>query len=133
MFLICFQPEKPKSIIAGIVHFSTSQIAHILLNFFWEWTFLLPDVAIYPWRISMHIWIKYLLLSLLKKWSFPLRIFSENVTKSARMVTFTGEILNEKLNFLCSVWYFMLVTVMLCESLWRISRDIKKCRCINRI
>ena len=32
-----------------------------------------------------------------KKWSFPLRISSVNVT-------FTEEILNRKLHFLCSVW-----------------------------
>ena len=40
-----------------------------------------------------------------KKWSFPLRISSVNVTKSqfpANLVTFTEEILNEKLKFLCS-------------------------------
>ena len=34
-----------------------------------------------------------------KKWSFPLKISSVNVTKSA----FTDEILNGKLHFLCSV------------------------------
>ena len=41
-----------------------------------------------------------------KKWSFPLSISSENVTKSAGncwFVTFTEEILNGKLHFLCSV------------------------------
>ena len=42
-----------------------------------------------------------------KKSSFPLRISSVNVTKSAvssyQMVTFTEEILNGKLHFLCSV------------------------------
>ena len=38
-----------------------------------------------------------------KKWSFPLRIFSLNVAKSAAdLVTFTEEILNGKLNFLSS-------------------------------
>ena len=46
-------------------------------------------------------------LTLHKKWSFPLRISSVNVTKSAQktadLVTFTGEILNGKLHFLCSV------------------------------
>ena len=39
------------------------------------------------------------------KWSFPLRIYSVNVTKSAEkwyLVTFTEEILNEKLHF-CAV------------------------------
>ena len=38
--------------------------------------------------------------SLHKKWSFPLQTSSVNVTKSA--VTFTEEICNEKLHFLCS-------------------------------
>ena len=40
-----------------------------------------------------------------KNWSFPLRISSVNVTKSAvpaDLVTFTEEILNGKLHFLCS-------------------------------
>ena len=40
-----------------------------------------------------------------KKRSFPLRISSVNVIKSAEpadLVTFTEEILNEKLHFLCS-------------------------------
>ena len=40
-----------------------------------------------------------------KNESFPLRIYSVNVTKSARncgLVTFTEEILNGKLHFLCS-------------------------------
>ena len=42
-----------------------------------------------------------------KKCSFSLRISSVNVTKSAvfcGLVTFTEEIFNEKLHFLCSVW-----------------------------
>ena len=42
-----------------------------------------------------------------KNWSFPLRISSVNVTKSAgnhrKLVTFTEEILNGKLYFLCSM------------------------------
>ena len=45
-------------------------------------------------------------LTLHKKWSFQLRIFSINVSKSARtadLVTFTEEILIGKLQFLCSV------------------------------
>ena len=53
------------------------------------------------------------LFSLHKKWSFPLRISSVNVTKSAffcrfpafpafSAVTFTEEILNGKLHFLCN-------------------------------
>ena len=43
---------------------------------------------------------------LYKKWSFPLRIFSVNVTKPADpadLFTFTEELLNGKLHFLCSV------------------------------
>ena len=43
--------------------------------------------------------------SLHKKWNFPLRCFSVNVTKSAvssRFDTFTELILNEKLHLLCS-------------------------------
>ena len=53
-------------------------------------------------------------VTLPKKWSFPLKISSANVTKStgscgfrpqvpADFVTFTEEILNGKLHFLCSV------------------------------
>ena len=42
-----------------------------------------------------------------QKLSFPLRIYSVNVTKSA--VSFTEEILNEKLDFLCSVNYFRIL------------------------
>ena len=45
--------------------------------------------------------------SLHKKWGFPLSISSLNVTKSAGncdLVTFTEEILNGKLHFLCSDW-----------------------------
>ena len=47
--------------------------------------------------------------SLHKKWSFPLRISSANVTKSAvyfgfgHIYSFTEEIFNGKLHFLCSV------------------------------
>ena len=43
-------------------------------------------------------------VSLQKKWSFPLRFSSVNVTKPqfpAYLVTFTEEILNGKFNFLC--------------------------------
>ena len=42
-----------------------------------------------------------------KKWSFRSRISSVNVTKSG-LVTFTPEILNGKLHFLCTVWYNMI-------------------------
>ena len=47
-----------------------------------------------------------MLIALHKKWSFPLRISSVNMTKSTGncgLVTFTEEILNGKLHFLCSV------------------------------
>ena len=46
---------------------------------------------------------KHRMVALHKKWSFPLRISSVNVTKSATtdLVTFTEEILNGKLHFLC--------------------------------
>ena len=41
-----------------------------------------------------------------QKWSFPLRISSVNVTKSAvtDLVGFTEEIFNAKLHLLCSVY-----------------------------
>ena len=39
-----------------------------------------------------------------KKWSFPWRISSVNVTKSAGNFTFTEENLNRKLYFLCSIY-----------------------------
>ena len=37
-----------------------------------------------------------------KKWNFPLRISSVDPKETADLVTFTEEILNAKLNFLCS-------------------------------
>ena len=51
------------------------------------------------------------LLSLHKKWSFSLTIFLVNVT-------FTEEILNGKLQFLCSVFFFsaVLVSILILES-----------------
>ena len=45
-------------------------------------------------------------LTLHKKWSFPLRISSANILipqETGDLVTFTEEILNRKLHFLCSV------------------------------
>ena len=45
----------------------------------------------------------YALATLHRKLSFPLRLPSVNVTKSA--VSFTEEILNEKLCYLCSVTF----------------------------
>ena len=45
-----------------------------------------------------------------KKWSFPLSIFSVNVTKSAgNWRTFTEELLNRKPHFLCSECIFRFV------------------------
>ena len=63
----------------------------------------------------LSVKVKIVTITLHKKWSFPLRIFSVNVTKPqfphiywrnpdpADFLTFTEEILNEKLHFLCSV------------------------------
>ena len=53
---------------------------------------------------------KYLFahITLHKKWSFPLRISTVNVSKfaeTADLVTFTKEILNVKLRFLCSITF----------------------------
>ena len=39
-----------------------------------------------------------------QKWSFPLIISLVNVTKSTGLITFTEEILNRKLYFLCIEW-----------------------------
>ena len=48
---------------------------------------------------------QFLQVVLHKKWSFPLRIFSVNVTKFAvsDLVTFTEEIYNGKVHILCNV------------------------------
>ena len=54
---------------------------------------------------QMHFLKHFCEETLYKKWSFPLRIFLLNVTKSAGncgLATFTEEILNRKLHFLCS-------------------------------
>ena len=71
--------------------------------------------AQWPRRINIiHIWGLFRSLPknycgdffTAQKWSFPLRISSVNVTKSAEncgLVTLTEEILNGKLHFLCSV------------------------------
>ena len=40
--------------------------------------------------------------SLHKKWNFPLKISSVNVQETADLITFTEELLNGKLHFLCS-------------------------------
>ena len=61
------------------------------------------------WKVKnviAQLWERLQLLTLHKKLSFPLRISSVNVTKSAGtvdLVTLSEEILNRKLHFLCSV------------------------------
>ena len=70
--------------------------------------------------------------SLHKKWSFLLRTSSVNVTKSVTqetvdLVTFTEEIVNGKLPFLCNGWTFIWIThsfsLSLCLSLGILSRS----------
>ena len=50
-----------------------------------------------------------------EKWSFPLKISSARVTKSAKktadLVAFTEEILNEKLPFLCTVLCYKVIFI----------------------
>ena len=74
-------------------------------NFFGEWytvsKFLTFWLKIF-WSLDQMIYLKIMN----KNWSFPLRISSVNVTKSAvpaDLVTFIEEILNGKLHFLCSL------------------------------
>ena len=56
-------------------------------------------------------------LTLHKKWSFPWRISSVNVIKSAgNLVTFTDEILNGKLHFLCSAKYAEYINCSYCKE-----------------
>ena len=67
----------------------------------------------YSQKVIMQVLVSSLMLyltrwkfTLHKKWSFPLRISSINLTKSAGncdLVTFTEEILHGKFHFLCSV------------------------------
>ena len=60
-----------------------------------------------------------LILTLHKKWWFPLMISLVNVTKfqkTADLVTFTEEILNGKLHFLCSVKNITLMKTILKEA-----------------
>ena len=56
-----------------------------------------------------------------KKWSFPLRISSVNVTKSAVLVSFTEETLNGKLHFLCSAIHPCVLWRTLNFIIWRAS------------
>ena len=53
---------------------------------------------------SEYIFLTESGISLNKKWNFPLRISPVNMTGNCGLVTFTVEILNGKLNFLCSVY-----------------------------
>ena len=56
-------------------------------------------------RKNLHSSTNFMKKTLLKKWSFPLRISSVNVTKSAVSCGFDHtyeDILNGKLHFLCS-------------------------------
>ena len=58
-------------------------------------------------------------LPLHEKWSFPLRISSVNVTKSTVpccLATFTEEILNGELHFLCSVRAFVSLCICLLHA-----------------
>ena len=60
---------------------------------------------------------------LLRKRSFPLRISSVNVTP-ADLVTFTEEILNGKLHFLCSVRLLLKYLFLRMPSLIRFNTSI---------
>ena len=64
-------------------------------------------------RFIYSFWSSY--HSLHKKWSFPLRISSVNVTKSAVLCTFTEEILNGKLHF-CAVIPLCLSSTPICRK-----------------
>ena len=81
---------------------------------------------------SLHI-------SLNKKWSFPLRISSVNVTKSAVSCrfTFTEDIFNGKLHFLCSVfwpfWQSIMMMMMNCFVYgWRMKESGQNCKISSR-
>ena len=66
--------------------------------------------------IGHKVW---LILTLHKKWWFPLMISLVNVTKfqkTADLVTFTEEILNGKLHFLCSAKNITLMKTILKEA-----------------
>ena len=62
------------------------------------------DLTCYDQIDSRGIDEGFLACNTAQKWSFPLRIFSVNVTKSARNFEFghTKKILNGKRHFLCS-------------------------------
>ena len=69
------------------------------------------------WAISISI-------TLYKKWGFPLRISSVNVTKSAvscDLVTFTEKILNRKLYFFVLCNFNMMKGLVTFDSSWTIT------------
>ena len=81
-------------------HFSS------IFRFYNSWKFQKTKVSIgLKWINSALIETYWYLTYCTKTWSFPLRISSVNMTKSADadLVTFTEEIFNVKLHFLCSV------------------------------
>ena len=66
-------------------------------------------LSLRPTRLNIQnifrskICIDYIKLITAKKWSFPRRIASVNVQFPVDLVTFTGEIVNRKVDFLCNV------------------------------
>ena len=74
-------------------------------------------------RLTISLWkceycLIWALFALHKKWSFPLRISSVNVPSTqfpADLVTFTEEMFNGKLHFLCSVSSNSLKVSVLCD------------------
>ena len=69
----------------------------------------------------------YTLITMHKKWRFPLRTSSVNMSKyevSADLVTFTEEILNDKLHFLCSVNHFLILLECLGVTFRHISDEV---------
>ena len=68
----------------------------------WAWLFGSGLKLILHWKAKSSIHFQIITLDK-KKWSFPLRISSVYVTKSAGNCGFTKEILNWKLHFLWSV------------------------------
>ena len=68
---------------------------HIHIQIYRQWKCYSCKISNIGTRVTLH-----------KKWSFPLRISPVNMTKSAvscSLVTFTIEILNGKLQVLCSI------------------------------
>ena len=78
----------------------TLESLHNASRSFWK------DMPVFQVLCLLYYYINFKQVTLHKKSSFPLRISSINVTKSqfpADLVTFTEEILNGKLHFLCIV------------------------------